>query len=65
MSNYTTIQGDTWDMIAKKVYDDESYTSLLMEANPQLLDYFVFPEGIVITVPEKPEETDDMPEWRS
>ena len=65
MSNYTTIQGDTWDMIAKKVYDDESYTSLLMEANPQHLDYFVFPEGIVITVPEKPEETDDMPEWRS
>lgn len=65
MSNYTTIQGDTWDMVAKKVYDDESYTSLLMEANPQLLDYFVFPEGIVITVPEKPEETDDMPEWRS
>lgn len=65
MSNYTTIQGDTWDMIAKKVYDDESYTSLLMESNPQLLDYFVFPEGIVITVPEKPEETDDMPEWRS
>lgn len=65
MRNYTTIQGDTWDMIAKKVYDDESYTSLLMEANPQLLDYFVFPEGIVITVPEKPEETDDMPEWRS
>lgn len=65
MSSYTTIQGDTWDMMAKKVYDDESYTSLLMEANPRLLDYFVFPEGIVVTVPEKPEETDDMPEWRS
>lgn len=65
MSNYTTIQGDTWDMIAKKVYDDELYTSLLMEANPQHLDYFVFSEGIVITVPEKPEEACDMPEWRS
>lgn len=65
MSNYTTIQGDTWDMIAKKVYDDEAYTSLLMEANPKLLDYFVFPEGIVVTVPEKPEETINMPEWRS
>ena len=65
MSNYTTIQGDTWDMIAKKVYDDEEYTSLLMEANPKLLDYFVFPGGIVVTVPEKPEETDYLPEWRS
>ena len=65
MSNYTTIQGDTWDMIAKKVYGDETYTSLLMEANPKLLDYFVFPEGIVVTVPEKPEETGYLPEWRS
>ena len=65
MSNYTTIQGDTWDMIAKKVYDDEAYTSLLMEVNPKLLDYFVFPEGIVVTVPEKPEETGDLPEWRT
>ena len=64
MSNYTTIQGDTWDKIAKKVYDDESYTSLLMEANPKLLDYFIFPEGVVVTVPEIPEETGYLPEWR-
>ena len=64
MSNYTTIQGDTWDKIAKEVYDDEAYTSLLMEANPKLLDYFIFPEGIVVTVPEIPEETDYLPEWR-
>lgn len=63
--SYTTIQGDTWDMIAKRVYDDESYTHLLMEANPQLLDYFVFSEGIVVTVPEKPEETAELPDWRS
>ena len=65
MSNYTTIQGDTWDVIAKKVYDDEAYTFLLMEANPKLLDYFVFPEGIVVTVPEKPKETGYLPEWRT
>ena len=65
MNTYTTTQGDTWDMIAKKVYDDESYTSLLMETNPELLDYFIFPEGIVVTVPEKPEETGYLPEWRS
>lgn len=62
---YTTISGDTWDMIAKKVYDDESCTSLIMENNPKLLDYFVFPAGIEVTVPGKPEETDEMPDWRS
>lgn len=65
MGTYTTIQGDTWDMISKKVYDDESYTSLLMENNPKLLDYFIFPQGIIVNVPDKPEETDVMPEWRS
>lgn len=64
MESYTTIQGDTWDMIAKKVYGDESYTSLLMESNQKLLDYFIFPAGIVVTVPELPEETDTLPEWR-
>lgn len=65
MKTYTTIQGDTWDKISVEVYGSESYTSLLMEHNPKLLDYFVFPAGIVIVVPEKPEETDDMPDWRS
>lgn len=65
MNTYTTIQGDTWDKISVEVYGSESYTSLLMENNPKLLDYFVFPAGIVLVVPEMPEETDDMPDWRS
>ena len=65
MGTYTTIQGDTWDKIAAEVYGSESYTSLLMENNPKLLDYFVFPAGIVLNVPEKPVNTDEAPEWRS
>lgn len=65
MGTYTTIQGDTWDKIAVEVYGSESYTSLLMENNPKLLDYFVFPAGIVLNVPEKPVNTDEAPEWRS
>lgn len=65
MNTYTTIQGDTWDKISAEVYGSESYTSLLMENNPKILDYFVFPAGIVLVVPEMPEEKDDMPDWRS
>ena len=30
---YRTIQGDTWDMIAKKVYGDEKYLDYLMAHN--------------------------------
>ena len=64
-SSYTTIQGDTWDMIAKRVYGSESYMSLLMVANPSLLDFFVFPEGVFMVIPEKPEEVAELPEWRN
>lgn len=65
MDEYITTQGQTWDMIAKEVYGDESYTSFLMENNPKALDYFVFPSGVTLMIPEKPEEEDEMPDWRS
>lgn len=65
MNEYVTTQGQTWDMIAKEVYGDESYTSFLMENNPKALDYFVFPHGVVLVIPEKPEEQEVMPDWRT
>ena len=45
-ATYQTIQGDTWDMIAKKVYGAEKHMDYLMENNFPLLDYFIFPAGI-------------------
>lgn len=63
---YTTIQGDTWDSIAYKLYGDEKYMKNLIEANWPLLEVLVFSSGTVITVPDLPEETDDdLPFWRS
>jgi len=66
MKKYTTIQGDTWDWIAYNEYDDEGRVDLLMKANPTLLDYFVFPSGIDINIPEveADEEAEGMPDWR-
>lgn len=62
---YKSIQGDTWDMIAKKVYGTERHLDFLMEHNFPLLDYFVFPAGIIISIPELPEEeTVELPAWR-
>lgn len=62
---YITISGDVWDGIAKKVYGDEMYTSFLMEKNQRLLEYFVFPAGVTLQTPEKPQETGTLPDWRT
>lgn len=65
METYKTVQGDTWDMIAKKVYGEEKYAGYLMESNRLLLDYMIFPGGVVLSIPELTEEQDaDLPIWR-
>lgn len=65
-NTYTTIQGDTWDLIAYKMYGAEKYMKYLIEANWPLLDVLIFSSGTVLTVPELPEEADeDAPFWRT
>ena len=62
---YTTKAGDQWDMIALEVYGDENHADILMQANPQALETFEFPAGVVLRVPELPEEqTAELPPWR-
>lgn len=63
---YVTIAGDTWDMIAYKVYGKEIYADYLMKNNYDLLDIFVFSAGTKVYIPELPEiTTADLPPWRS
>lgn len=62
---YKTRSGDVWDSIAKEVYGSESYTSFLMTNNQQYLNYFVFPEGINLTIEDLPQEESTLPDWRS
>ena len=69
MNVITTVSGDTWDMIAKRVYGDERKAQILMEAreNVRLLDIQIFSAGVTVTVPDIPQETadaDDLPDWR-
>lgn len=62
---YKTVQGDTWDMIAKKVYGDEKRLDYLMAHNFLLLNYFVFPAGVIVQTPDMKEDTiSELPEWR-
>lgn len=68
MNTVTTVQGDTWDTIAYRVYGNVLRTQDLMEAreNIRLLDFQVFPAGIKVAAPEIEENTpfSDLPEWR-
>ena len=52
MTKYTTIAGDMWDAIAYKTLGDEAYTDRIMKLNPEYRRLFVFPAGIVLTIPE-------------
>lgn len=64
MGTYTTIQGDVWDLIAYKLYGDEKYMKNLIEANWPYIDVVVFSSGIVLNVPDIPDEAmEDVPFW--
>ena len=64
---YKTVSGDTWDMIAYKVYGDSMKVAPLMDANPEELDTLIFSSDTVIIVPdiEETQEEYTYPDWRS
>lgn len=63
MTSYTTISGDTWDMIAFKAYGNEMYTDDLMNANTDYLETSVFTGGVKLTIPVIEEQEKIIPPW--
>lgn len=62
---YTTKQGDMWDSIAYEQLGDVAYTDKLMNLNPNYLNYYIFPAGITLTLPDVVEEiSDTLPPWK-
>ena len=62
---YTTIQGDTFDGIAFKLYGDEGYMKDLIEANLDYADMLIFPQGVELNCPDLIYEVDNgAPFWR-
>lgn len=62
---YTTVQGDTWDIIAFKVYGEERYMSKLIEANLEHIDTFFFKSGVDIVCPDIEDIIpSSLPPWR-
>lgn len=62
---YTTVQGDMWDGIAHRQLGSYLHTDQLMNANQQYREYYIFPAGIVLTLPEVTEAgSDTLPPWK-
>lgn len=65
-TTYTTVSGDTWDLIALKVYGNELKADWLMQNNLELIHITRFDSGTVLSTPELPEEkSGDLPPWKA
>ena len=51
-NTYTTVSGDTWDIVAYKAYGNEMHMDTLIKANIEYKDTYIFPAGVVLTLPE-------------
>lgn len=61
---YKTEAGDTWDLIAYKVYGSEQYMRDLLEANPAQASTAVFGPGVELVVPDvTPPVAATLPAW--
>lgn len=61
MNTYTTISGDMWDQVALKTMGSETYMNLLIQANPEHRTIRFFPAGIVLVIPDAPQQSEAAP----
>ena len=62
---YTTKSGDMWDSIAHMQLGNVNYVHLLIRANKEYRKYYIFPSGIVLTLPEISRRVSEtMPPWK-
>ena len=65
MPAYTTKSGDMWDLIAYKQLGSSSYTDLLINANLQYRETYLFHSGVVLELPEiKTPVNNRLPPWK-
>lgn len=63
-NTYTTVQGDTWDLIAYKTLGSEYLLPFLLEENKQYRSVAIFSGGIKLTIPNVDiSDYTERPEW--
>ena len=64
-STITTLQGDTWDILAYRAYGNEHLMNILLAANPDLVDVAVFSAGTQVFIPDVEDIAESAPPpWR-
>lgn len=58
--DYTTQEGDTFDLLALQLYSEETAAGYIMDANPDYAGTLVFKAGVKLRLPVV--ETVDVPE---
>jgi len=64
---YTTVQGDMWDSIAHAQLGDVAHTDKLLNLNTAYRDYYIFPAGITLVLPNIVVEEGsaaNLPPWK-
>ena len=64
--DYLTAEGDTFDILALKSYNDENLSSYIIQANLDYADTLVFEQGITLFIPvlDMTEVPESLPPWR-
>ena len=62
---FISLSGDMWDKIAYNEMGSVLHTDKLMKANVKYASTYVFPAGVVLTIPEVEDEEDlELPPWK-
>lgn len=65
-NTHITVEGDTFDGLALKYYNDEKMASAIMQANPDHCDTLIFEAGVPLEIPAVSTVTlpETLPPWR-
>lgn len=64
--DYITEDGDTFDILALKNYNEEKMSGYIVQANLDLADTLVFEQGILLSIPvlNIKDVPESLPPWR-
>lgn len=63
---HVTVEGDTFDRLALKYYNEEKLASEIIAANLDHCDTLIFSAGVELTIPDVDSvtEPETLPPWR-
>lgn len=65
-NTHITVQGETFDGLALKYYNDEKQASAIIAANLDYCDTLIFDAGVSLVIPDEAtlELPETLPPWR-